>query len=271
VLCLFVLSLDIIGQPEQIHESDNPTRLVIARINGRITLDGISDETAWKGIDPLPMKQRNPHFGEDPSDETIVLIGYDDDFLYVAGRMYDSEPEKIQTVSMQRDVWTYSSDNFFINIDSFNDNDNSRLFMVTPTGTRTDVEFLHDAEGAPFRNTNTSWNTVWDVATVRNDEGWFAEIRIPFSSLKFQVVDGKVIMGITAARWNARKYETSIFPLIPEELGLWGMMRPSQAHDVIFEGIRSRKPLYITPYVLGGFGQRNDLMNPRPLTAVWII
>jgi len=258
-LCFFVPAQDIVGRQQQGHEPDNPSKLVIARIKGRITLDGISDEPAWKGIDPLPMKQRNPHFAEDPSDKTIVLIGYDDDFLYVAGRMYDSEPEKIQTVSMQRDIWTYSSDSFFINIDSFNDNYNSRLFMVTPTGTRTDVEFLRDAEGAPFRNTNTSWNTVWDAATVRNDEGWFAEIRIPFSSLKFQVIDGKVIMGIIAARWNARKYETSIFPLIPEELGTWGMVRPSQAHDVIFEGISSRKPLYFTPYVLGGFGQRNDL------------
>ena len=258
-LYFFIPPPDIIGQPGQVHEPDNSSKLVISRINGRVTLDGMSDETAWEGIDPLPMKQRNPHYGEDPSEKTIVLIGYDDDFLYVACRMYDSEPKKIQTVSMQRDIWTYSSDSFFINIDSFNDNNNSRLFLVTPTGTRTDVEFLRDAEGAPFRNTNTSWNTVWDVAAVRNDEGWFAEMRIPFSSLKFQVIDEKVVMGITATRWNARKYETSIFPLIPEELGTWGMVRPSQTHDVIFEGISSRKPLYITPYVLGGLGQINDL------------
>jgi len=176
--------------------------------------------------------------------------------------MYDSEPNKIQSVSMQRDVWTYSADNFYINIDSFNDHDNSRLFLVTPSGTRTDVEFLHDAEGAPLRNTNTSWNAVWDVAVVRNAEGWCAEMRIPFSSLKFQSVDGKVVMGITVCRWNARKYETSIFPLIPQELGRWGMMRPSQTRDVVFEGIRSRKPLYITPYALGGLGQKNDLNEP---------
>lgn len=258
-LCFFFPIREVIGQQGKVHESDNTSPLVIARINGPITLDGQSDEPAWKGIEPLQMKQRNPHFGEEPTDKTIVLIGYDDDCLYVACRMYDTEPEKIQTVSMQRDVWTYSTDNFFINIDSFNDNDNSKLFMVTPAGTRTDVEFFHDAEGAPFRNTNTSWNTVWDVATVRNDEGWFAEMRIPFSSLKFQVVEGKVVMGITATRWNARKFETSLFPLIPEELGIWGMVRPSQTHDVIFEGISNPKPLYITPYALGGLGHKNDL------------
>jgi hypothetical protein len=258
-LCFFVPTREIIGQQGKVQESDKTSPLVIARINGPITLDGLSDEPAWKGIESLPMKQRKPHFGEEPSEKTIVLIGYDDDCLYVACRMYDSEPEKIQTVSMQRDVWTYSADSFYINIDSFNDHDNSRLFMVTPAGTRTDVEFLHDAEGAPERNTNTSWNAVWDVATVRNSEGWFAEMRIPFSSLKFQVVDGKVVMGITAARWNARKFETSLFPLIPEEFGTWGTMRPSQTHDVIFEGIRSRNPLYMTPYALGGLGQKNDL------------
>jgi hypothetical protein len=215
-LCFFVPTREIIGQQGKVQESDKTSPLAIARINGPITLDGLSDEPAWKGIESLPMKQRNPHFGEEPSDKTIVLIGYDDDCLYVACRMYDREPEKIQTVSMKRDVWTYSADSFTINIDSFNDHDNSKLFMVTPAGTRTDVEFLHDAEGAPERNTNTSWNAVWDVATVRNGEGWFAELRIPFSSLKFQVVDGKVVMGITASRWNARKFETSLFPLIPE-------------------------------------------------------
>ncbi len=258
-LWLFVSPQAATGQQQNTQPPGDTPPLVLSRVHGPIALDGVVNEPAWAGIEPVPLKQRSPHFGEEPSEKTGVLIGYDDDYLYVAALMYDSEPGKIQMVSMQRDVWTYSADSFFINIDSFNDHDNSRLFMVTPTGTRTDVEFLHDAKGAPDTNANTSWNTVWDVAVTRNGEGWFAEMRIPFSSLKFQVVGGNVRMGITVARWNARKFETAIFPLIPEEFGQWGMVMPSQTRDVILEGIRARKPLYVTPYALGGVGQRSDL------------
>ncbi len=64
------------------------------------------------------------------------------------------------------------------------DNENAVLFSTTPAGIRTDVNILNDADGAPLKNINATWNTFWDVATVQNDDGWFAEMRIPFSSLK---------------------------------------------------------------------------------------
>jgi hypothetical protein len=233
----------------------------IQRIKSPVELDGMSDEAAWEGIKSLPIVMRVPNFVSEPSESTEILLGYDDDYLYAAGRFYDSEPSKIQTASFKRDVWTYTADNMIILIDAFNDNENAVMFLTTPAGTRTDVNILNDAEGAPLKNINTSWNTFWDVSTVLNDEGWFYEMRIPFSSLRFEEKDGQTVMGISAFRWNARKFESGIFPLIPEKFGDWGAFKPSQTQEVLFEGIKSHNPLYITPYLLGGLGQSNKLNN----------
>ena len=231
----------------------------IQRIDSPVELDGLSNEAAWNGIKSLPMTMRIPNFGSEPSEHTEILLGYDDDYLYAAGRFYDSEPSKIQATSFKRDGWAYNTDQLTIIIDAFNDNENAVLFSTTPVGIRTDVNILNDAEGAPQKNINSSWNTFWDVATVQNDDGWFAEMRIPFSSLRFEEKDGQTIMGITAYRWIARKFESDIFPLIPGKFGSWGAFRPSQTQAILFEGIKRHNPLYITPYLLGGLEQTNKL------------
>ncbi len=236
---------------------DEPIK--IRRIKSPVVLDGLSNEAAWEGIGSLPMVMRVPNFGSAPSEGTEILLGYDDDYLYVAGRLYDSEPSKIQATSFKRDGWEYNTDQLTIIIDAFNDNENSVVFSTTPVGIRTDVNMLNDADGAPSKNINSNWNTFWDVATVQNDDGWHAEMRIPFSSLRFEVRNGQTVMGITAYRWIARKFESDIFPLIPEKFGFWGAFKPSQTQEVLFEGINRHNPLYITPYILGGLGQSNEL------------
>ncbi len=145
-----------------------------------------------------------------------------------------------------------------ITLDTFNDNENGVVFITTPAGTRTDANILNDAVGAPYKNVNLSWNTFWDIATVRNDDGWFSEMRIPFSSIRFEEKDGQVIMGLTAFRYIAGKFETDAFPLIPQK-HYFGNYKPSQTQEVLFEGLKSHNPLYITPYVLAGFGQSKKL------------
>jgi len=245
------------SQQELTQKSDLPDQLVLPRINGPVTLDGLSDETAWEGIEPFPVVMHFPNFGVEPSERTEILVAYDDDFLYVAGRLYDREPSKIQANSKQRDSQDPSSEWFGIYIDSFNDKENALAFLTTPAGLRNDVTISNDAEGAdPI---NISWNTFWDVATEQNNDGWFAEIRIPFSSLRFQDRNGRVVMGINIYRYIARKGEFVIFPAIPPNWGFYSFLKPSQAQEVIFEGIYSRKPLYVAPYVLGGLGQSFEL------------
>jgi len=149
-------------------------------------------------------------------------------------------------------------DTFAIILDTFDDEESALSFFTTPTGVRFDMSESNDAEfsgGSSFGNVvNQNWNTFWDVATSRSDAGWFAEMRIPFSSLRFHDVDGVARMGMIAYRFISQKNERHIFPAIPPNWRM-GFAKPSQAQEIVLEGVHGRLPVYITPYALGGIGQ----------------
>jgi len=234
---------------------------LIPKISGPITFDGLSDEEAWQGIPPLPLLMIFPTYGKSPSEKTEILIGHDDRFIYVAARLYDREPDKIQSPSKKRDYPETNSDWVGVFFDTFNDKENALGFFTTPDGLRWDGMVINDAERRSVNDSyvNLSWNTFWDAAVERNDQGWFAEMRIPFSSLRFQDKDGRVVMGLKAFRWIPRKAELVCFPDVDPRLGSIVLYKPSQCREAILEGVRSRRPLYITPYAIGGYGQSYDL------------
>ena len=238
-------------------QQESAAPYVLPRIQGKVTLDGLSTEPAWNGIKPLPVVVYTPNSGAEPSEATEILVAHDDDFIYVAGRLYDREPDKIQATSKKRDDMKLSNDWMGIILDTFHDHENALSFFTTPSGLRLDMAVFNDGEGAFPVNEN--WNAFWDVKTVRNREGWFVEMRIPLSSLRFQTVDGRVHMGMTAWRYIARKSETIISPFIPDKWGFWGSFKPSQARDIVLEGVASHRPLYVAPYVLGGYGRSYEL------------
>lgn len=254
---LFSFSSLVLAQDNKEKTYNRNEPYLIQRVEGQVELDGLSDEPAWQNIKPLPLTVHIPNFRGQPSEKTDILVGYDDNYLYVAGRLYDSEPEKIQFPSKKRDDMKLNNDWFGLVIDNFNDNENGLAFFTSPSGLRLDMTVFGDGQGDFPVNQN--WNTFWDVKTKRNEEGWFAEIRIPLSSLRFQDRDGRVVMGLITSRYIARKNEWIVFPAIPPNWGFWSPFKPSQAQEVVFEGLSSRKPLYFAPYVLGGLGQSFDL------------
>ena len=226
-------------------------RLMLPRIEGPIELDGLSQEAAWQQIDPLPLTMHIPTFRAPLTERSEIRIAHDDDYVYVSARFFDTEPAGIRVNSMYRDRWN-NDDNFGIMIDAFDDNDNGLWFWTTPAGVRGDATISGDGYGP----TNGSWNTYWDVATELTDEGWFAEMRIPFSSLGFQATDGRVEVAVITYRYIARKNEWQVFPAIPPE---FTMLRPSLARDAVLEGVQTHKPVYITPYLLSGVDRTNQL------------
>lgn len=257
ILLLIVVSSAALSQEITSPSEQQNDKFVLQRINGPVTLDGLSNEDAWKGIDPLPLVMQIPTTGGRPSERTVALIAFDDDYLYLTGRLYDKEPSKIMVTSKQRDYLEGNTDYFGLIIDTFDDNENGMGFFTTPTGLRLDTLIFNDAEGElPL---NISWNTFWDVAVVQNDQGWFVEMRIPLSSLRFQEQEGRVTMGLIVWRYIARKYEIDMFPLIDPKYGFWSSWKVSFAREIVLEGVRSRRPLYITPYGLAGYGQAYDL------------
>ncbi|MCG8468495.1 MAG: carbohydrate binding family 9 domain-containing protein, partial [Gemmatimonadetes bacterium] len=236
--------------------------LPLARLDGPIELDGVPDEPAWAAIAPLPLFMWAPRHGDALTEETDVRVGYDDRYLYMSGRMYDSDPDGIRSNTFYRDQFS-GDDLLSIMIDSYNDYETAVWFVTNPAGARSDRTMSNDAEfgggGFPM---NADWNSHWDVATHRTEEGWFAEFRIPFSTLGFQSDGGEVTMGIIVYRFIARKNERQLFPFIDEEWGGFGFGKPSQAQRVILRNVRPTKPIYITPYLLGGLTQTPELRTP---------
>jgi hypothetical protein len=123
-----------------------------------------------------------PVFGGALTERTEIRVAYDDKFIYVGGMMFDSEARKIRTNTLYRD--RYSGDDIIaIVLDSYNDHQTASWFTVNPAGTRIDRAVSNDAEFSNGDPMNDNWNTFWDVATYQDETGWYAEMRIPFSSL----------------------------------------------------------------------------------------
>ena len=260
---LFFCALLLVVVSNAFSQEISPSIMALQRIEGPVTLDGLSDEPAWSTIDPLPLTVYQPVYQAPPTQKTEIRVAYDDDYLYVAGRMFDSNPDGIRGNSLYRDQ--YSGDDVMaIVLDSFNDNENALWFSTTPTGVRFDWAVANDAQfsGDFFGAINRSWNTFWDAKTQKTDEGWFAEMRIPFSSLRFQDDNGRVVMGMSAYRFIARSNERQLFPATPPNWSL-GWAKASEMQDIEMQGVYSKKPVYITPYVLGGLNERAILNDPE--------
>ena len=240
------------GVAGQAGTDPSPAVVTIPRLNAPVRLDGVVDEAAWDAVEPFPMTMYTPNFGGELTEATEVRIAHDDRFLYVSGRMYDSEPERIRTNTFYRDQ--YSGDDIVaVVIDSYNDYETAVWFVTNPAGVRQDRTVSNDAQFTSGRPMNSDWNSHWDVATSRNDKGWFAEFRIPFSTLGFQVSGGKTTMGLIIYRLVARKNERQVYPAIDPKWGGLGFAKPSQAQRIVLRDVRQSTPVYATPYSVGGF------------------
>jgi len=217
----------------------------IERLSGPIVFDGRVDEAAWEAVEPLPLTMYYPTFRGSPAEQTEIRVAYDDAYFYASGRFFDSRAaeEGVRINSLYRDRWN-GDDAFAIYIDAFNDNQNAKWFGTTPSGMRFDL--LVSDDGATL---NGSWDTFWDVRTTVTDEGWFAEVRIPFSSIGFQAADGVAQMGLTVTRLVSRTSERVTFPAIDPQ---FPFRQPSVAQDIVLRDVQSSKPVYVTPYLLGG-------------------
>ena len=240
--------------------SQKQDRRVIGKIDQAIEFDGKPDEAAWEHLEPLPMISHMPVFGNPTSEMSVIRMGYDDQFIYVGGLLYVSDPSYVRAIGKKRDMETMSSDFFMLSFDTYNDKENSLLFATNPLGLRWDAAVSNDGtvsmDQMPI---NMDWNTFWEVKASYDDQGWYFEMQIPISSLRFQDIEGKTVMGISVFRWIPAKDEGDVFPAISNEWGSISHLKPSLYEEVVFEELSPKKPLYFTPYLLTGFDQQNEL------------
>ncbi len=236
-----------------------PAREIIelTRLDGPIELDGSPDEEAWRRVPALPLTMYSPIFRGTPTQRTEIRVAYDALHLYAAGWFYDTDPSAVRKNSLYRDRLS-GDDTFALYVDPFNDDQNAKWFGTTPGGIR--VDQLVSDDGA---TQNENWDGFWEVRTKITEEGWFMEMKIPFSTLGFLATpEGAVSMGLTATRLVARNDERVTFPAIDPG---FPFRRPSLAADVALRHLNTRKPIYVTPYVLGGSAR--TATRGAPLTS----
>jgi hypothetical protein len=204
-------------------------------------IDGILDDEAWKeGTWIDDFTQFEPYNGAKVSQRTEFKILFDDDNLYAAFKAYDTSPDSIVNRLTRRD--NPDGDLVGIIFDSFHDLRTGFLFGITSSGVKYDQMFTNDGQ-----NQDSSWDPNWWVKTSVNEEGWVAEMKIPFSQVRFEKNSGD-IWGLEVARVLYRKNETSFWQHIPKDApGIVHMFGELAG----LEQIKPRKIFDVTPYTVG--------------------
>ncbi|NIM52487.1 MAG: hypothetical protein GTN62_14245 [Gemmatimonadales bacterium] len=214
-------------QTAQAPTNADTTPAVLRHANGRVPptvtatlaeraprLDGRLDDAVWQTtMVAADFTQVLPEDGTQPTERSDVRVVYGEDALYVGARLYDSEPEGIVGRLGRRDTHT-SSDQFTVSIDSYHDHRTAFRVSVNPAGIRGDEVTANDDEHG-----DDSWDPVWEVATRIDSLGWVAEMRIPFSQLRFSTAREQT-WGINFTRLIFRKNEWVVWSWVPNtELG----------------------------------------------------
>ena len=216
------------------------------RTTANIRLDGRLDEPDWQRAEPIgPLRQREPIENSEPSEETAVRVLYDDNALYLAIVCADRSPREIVSTQLTRDAELDVDDNITIVLDPFFDHRNGFFFQVNPAGARTDGQVSNNSE-----RLSRDWDGIWNAAALITDDGWVAEIEIPFKTLRFK--PGQSIWGLNVERQIKRRQETDRWASPRQNIWIGNLAEAGRLDGL--DGLRQGVGLDVRPYVSGGEG-----------------
>ncbi len=217
---------------------------------GSIAVDGRLDEEAWSRAefrDDFRQKGKDRSFA--PRVETSVAFAYDGEALYVGARMLSDRDGGPRQVLAGRDE-AGNTERILVSLDTYRDRRTAFTFGVTVGGVRVDYVDARDNEG--WRD--DSWNPVWDARVTHDDQGWTAEMRIPFSQLRFSPGDQQ-LWGLNVRRWNPATFLNLYWVAVPYEETGWvsrfGALRG-------LRDIRTGSRIELVPYLL----ERGTRLDP---------
>lgn len=188
-------------------ERPRPVATAVERTSP-VKLDGRLDDAAWAAATPVSeFTQQRPTEGAPATERTEVRFLFDDDAIWLGARMYDSQGRAGVTSRLARRDASVDSDILRIDFDPYRDRLRSVEFDVNPAGWRGDAT-----------DRDRSWDPVWEVATTIDSLGWTAEIRIPFSQLRFSR-DSVQTWGLNLTRITHRTQERALW-------AFWGTKEP---------------------------------------------
>jgi hypothetical protein len=214
-------------------------RVQAMRITQPVAIDGILTDAIWTSAQRVSeFQQRDPVEGVAPTESTVVWVAYDDAAVYVAARMYDAHPDSIIARLGRRDAST-NSDRFMLYLDTYHDHRTGFYFSVDAAGTLSDGTLSNDDWD------DDSWDGVWEGRARIDSLGWTAELRIPYSQLRFVKAD-HYVWGINAHRTIARKNEEDYLVYTPKNSSGFVSRFPELAG---IDGVTPPARLEVLPYV----------------------
>lgn len=173
-------------QPDEknIKEQKNlilPEKMSAMPIPAKPEIDGFGDEAGWSSLPMLftgNFTQVSPQNLEPSSYTTSIKMGYTDYALYVLAYMHDPAPTTIAKELGLRDDFSRLADRFGIVLDTYNQGQNAFYFAVTAAGVQLDLYMTPTKQ-------DVSWDAVWNSAVQITDDGWVAELEIPWSAIRF--------------------------------------------------------------------------------------
>ena len=226
----------------------NERKLPATQAQGPITLDGKLDEPSWAAaVVATGFVQNDPREGEAATYETEVKLLYDDRAIYIGVFAKDPEPAKIIINELRKDFNTANADGFQVVIDTFKDERNGYQFAINPAGAKWDSQMSNEG-----RDQNANWDGIWDVGTRIGEDGWYAEIEIPFKTLKFGP-EAMQTWGINFQRRLRRRNENSYWAPLRR---IHQLSRVSMAGS--YEGLQGLQPganVRVKPYALANLNK----------------
>jgi hypothetical protein len=203
-----------------------------------MSLDGKLDEPAWQDAEAgHGFLKWHPDRGLAPTEETIFKVAYDDQAIYFGVACLENDSANIASSLSRRDQ-IRDSDIVSIYIDPYLDKNTGYNFRVNPAGVQEDYYLFNNGDR------DKDWDAVWGAETSTDEDGWYAEIRIPFSSVRYRPGQS-MTWGLQVYRYMQRRGEDTAWVIWdPEANGF--ISRFGEVTDI--EGVRPPRQLELLPY-----------------------
>ncbi|MBM4187527.1 MAG: carbohydrate binding family 9 domain-containing protein [Gemmatimonadetes bacterium] len=273
IVCLGV----VVATPVSVFAQDSTSRVArTARIATPPQIDGRLDDPVWREARPITdFIQRDPSEGAPATERTEVRLLSDGKALYIGAWMFDRDPAGIVAGERIRDVTLSNSDYFSVIFDTYHDRQNGFVFATTPAGVEHDGQVVKEGEGGGVFQQgqtraqagsaggfNLNWDASWTVRTHVDSLGWYAEFRIPFSTLRYGGAREQT-WGLNFARSIRRRNEESLWAPVERQHNLY---RLSRAGTLVELAVPSQRIATVTPYILSS---AQKLYSPLTVTLPW--
>ncbi len=233
-----------------------PSVAALPIAQGSIKVDGVLDEPVWDQAETgWGWRQQEPNRGGEASVLSTFKVAYDQDAIYFAVACWENDMADVASRLSRRDD-LQSSDMVSIYIDPYHDHTTGYNFRVNPLGVQYDSYIFDNGDR------DEDWNAVWEAETSKDDRGWYVEVRIPFSQIRFKPADD-MTWGLQVYRWMYGRAEDTGWVVWDRNaegfVSRWGRLTG-------LKGVPNPRKLEVVPYVVS---KLEDPADPDPATDRW--